>query len=811
MPKQITRQKKSFFAILVRILLGLGMLGLLLAMIVPIGAYFYISKSLPRVDTLADYRPPIITRVLSDDGTVIAELFEERRIIVPVSRMPEQLIQAFVAAEDSNFFKHKGIDTFSILRAALKNIKAGGIVQGGSTITQQVAKSLLLTPERKFKRKFKEAILAYRMEKRLSKEEILYLYLNQIFLGHGAYGVQAAAENYFDKDVENLTLAECSILAGLPKAPSRYSPYRHYERAKERQIYVLGRMVNEGFITQTEADQAKEEALEIRPRINQHITDTAYFTEQVRRYLEETYGEELLYRGGLEVQTSMNLRMQLVAQVEVRANLRDHDKRKGYRSPLAVLSPEEEAGFFRQQAEAFTEKRPQPGDIIEAVVSGSDKQNLELRIAGQEGRISLKSASWAGPPQVVKRTAEATGNANGNTTRLPVGAKIQAQVVEMPENGPWLMTLEQVPEAQGALLAMDPHNGQIKVMVGGYDFRTSQFNRVLQAHRLPGSAMKPLIYAAALDKGYTPATMILDTPLIFKERLANGEIKEWRPKNYSKRFYGAVPFRTALAKSYNVITIKILEDIGVRYAANYAHKLGIESHLDEDLTLALGSSALTPMELARSYSVLANGGVKVMPTYINKVLDRDGKVIESNDPADFPDGPQTGQKLIGQTRSRVISPETAYLTTNILESVVRDGTGGRAKSLKRPVAGKTGTTNDLKDAWFIGYVQQLLAVTWVGYDQERPLGKNETGSQAAAPAWVAFMAEVTKGMPVMQFPVPDSIEFRPIDPLTGLLAPEDSPDIVIEAFAPNTAPVRYSMEEKTPQAEDFFRLDIDDL
>ena len=811
MPKQTNSQKKSPLATVVRILLGLGVLGLLLAVIVPIGAYLYIAKSLPRVDTLADYRPPIITRVLSDDGTVIAELFEERRIIVPVSRMPKQLIQAFVAAEDSNFFKHKGIDTASILRAALKNIKAGEIVQGGSTITQQVAKSLLLTPERKFKRKFKEAILAYRMEKRLSKEEILYLYLNQIFLGHGAYGVQAAAENYFDKDVENLTLAECSILAGLPKAPSRYSPYRNYERAKDRQIYVLGRMVDEGFITREESDQAKAEELEIRPRINQHITDTAYFTEQVRRYLEDTYGKELLYHGGLEVQTSMNLRMQLTAQAEVQVNLRAHDKRQGYRGPLAVLGPEEETLFLRQQAEAFTEKRPALNDVIEAVVTGSDKQSLHLRMAEQDGRISLKSANWAGPPQVVKRAAQAAGNATGNATRLPSGAKVQVRIIEMPQNGPWQLTLEQEPEAQGALLAMDPHNGQIKAMVGGYDFRTSQFNRVLQARRLPGSAMKPLIYAAALDKGYTPATMILDTPLIFKEKLKSGEIKEWKPKNYSKRFYGPVPFRTALAKSYNVITIKILEDIGVRYAANYARKLGIESHLDEDLTLGLGSSALTPMELAHSYSVLANGGVKVVPTYINKILDRDGKVIESNDPADFPAGPQEGQKLTGQLRSRVISAETAYLTTNILESVVQHGTGGRAKVLNRPAAGKTGTTNDLKDAWFVGYVQQLLAITWVGYDQERPLGKRETGSLAAAPAWVAFMAEATKDLPVKQFPVPDSIEFRPIDPLTGLLAPEDNPDIVIEAFAPNTAPVRYALEEKTPDAKDFFRLDMDEL
>jgi len=809
--KKQNKNKKSRLNLVTRVLLVAGVLGLLLAFLVPVGAYLYLAESLPRVDTLADYRPPIITRVLSDEGEVIAELFEERRIVVPVARMPKQLIQAFVAAEDSNFFKHQGIDIVSIFRAALRNIEAGGIVQGGSTITQQVAKSLLLTPERKFKRKFKEAILAYRMEKRLSKEEILYLYLNQIFLGHGAYGVQAAAENYFDKDVDQLTLAESSMLAGLPKAPSRYSPYSHFDRAKERQIYVLGRMVNEGFISKEEAEQAQAQELVIRPRINQHITDAAYFTEQVRRYLEETYGKELLYHGGLVVQTSMNLRMQLAAQAAVQANLRDHDKRQGYRGPLAVLGTEEEMTFLGQQTEAFAAQPPNTDDVVEGVISGGDQKNLRVRIADHEGLIPLASAKWAGPPTVVARNKKASGNASSRSTQLPVGAKVLVRISAMPDKGPWQASLEQEPEAQGALLAMDPHNGQIKAMVGGYDFRTSQFNRVLQARRLPGSAMKPLIYAAALDKGYTPATVILDTPLIYKERLETGEIKEWKPKNYSKRFYGPVPLRTALAKSYNVITIKILEDIGVRYAANYARKLGIESHLDEDLTLGLGSSALTPMELARCYAVLANDGVRVVPTYINRVLDRDGKILESNDPADFPGGPQEGQTLLGQARNRVISPETAYLTTNLMESVVQQGTGWRAKALKRPVAGKTGTTNDLKDAWFLGYTRQLLAAAWVGYDQERPLGKSETGSQAAAPAWLAFMEKATDGMPVEQFPVPDSIEFRPIDPLTGLLAPEDSPDIVIEAFAPNTAPVRYAIEEKTPQAKDFFRLDMNDL
>ncbi|MDT8440527.1 MAG: PBP1A family penicillin-binding protein [Desulfuromonadales bacterium] len=792
-----------------RLLLALLVLGLLVAVLGPLAAYHYVGSSLPRVDTLADYRPPVITRILSDDGQIISELFEERRIVVPVSRMPKQLIQAFVAAEDSNFFEHRGIDLASILRAAIKNIQAGGIVQGGSTITQQVAKSLLLTPERKFERKFKEAILAYRMEKRLSKEEILYLYLNQIFLGHGAHGVQAAAENYFAKDVDELTLAECSLLAGLPKAPSRYSPYRHFDRARDRQQYVLTRMVEEGFVTREEADAALAETLKIRPRVNQHILDAAYFTEQVRRYLEQTYGRERLYRDGLTVETSMNLPMQLAAQQAVQDNLHAHDRRQGYRGPLEILDPAQEAAFLAEQTELFAESPPGVGQSLAAVVSGADKTDLLVRLGDRQGRITLASAKWAGPPRLVARGEEPRGNLAGGQSRLPVGAKIEARLLERPEEGDWSLELTQEPLAQGALLALDPRSGQIKAMVGGYDFRTSQFNRVIQARRLPGSAIKPLIYAAALDKGYTPATVILDTPLIYRERLETGEIKEWKPKNYSEKFYGRVPVRTALAKSHNVITIKILEDIGVRYASRYIRKLGIESPIDEDLTLALGSSALTPMELAGAFGVLANGGVRTEPVYIVRVRDRDGRILESIDPADFPDGPLHGQTLSSPIQSRVISPETAYLVTNLMESVVRDGTGWRAKKLKRPVAGKTGTTNDLKDAWFVGYVPQLLAVSWIGYDQERSLGDRETGSQAAAPAWVAFMDEALADVPAEHFPVPDSIEFRPIDRESGLLAPEDSSQVVIEAFAPGTAPVRYALEEKT-QASDFFRMDLEE-
>lgn len=769
-----------------------------------LGAYFYVASSLPRVDTLADYRPPVVTRVFGDDGTLIAEYSRERRIIVPVSRLPQRLIQAFVAAEDANFYQHQGVDFVSILRAAIKNTLAGGIVQGGSTITQQVAKSLLLTPEKKFSRKFKEAILAWRMEQSLTKDEILYLYLNQIFLGHGAYGVQAASENYFDKNVEDLSLAEMAILAGLPQAPSRYSPYQHLARAKERQKYVLGRMVHEKYITEVEAEAAFAEELTIHPRVNRHVAGAAYFAEQVRRYLEQTYGEELLYTGGLQVHTTMNVSMQGAAERAVRQNLREHDRRQGYRGPQKVLSEQQELEFLNEQAAAMEKRPPLPGDQLKAVLTGSNGKALQVRIGRMSADIPLETAKWAGSLRVVGR--EQTPGA----TRLPLGSVLDVLVEGRNSDGSWQLSLDQEPLAEGALVALEPGRGHVKAMVGGYDFSRSQFNRALQARRLPGSAIKPLIYAAALDKGYTPASVILDTPVIYKDRLESGEETEWRPRNYTEKFYGAVSLRSALTHSLNIITIKILEDIGVGYAASYARKLGITSPMNRDLTMALGSSALTPIELATAYTVFSNGGVRVSPTYITRVTDRDGHILESIDPSDFPEGPKQGQRLIQQSAERVISPETAYLVTNLMESVVRDGTGVRAKALGRPAAGKTGTTNDLKDAWFAGYVPQLVAVSWIGYDQERPLGKGETGSRAALPAWLSFMQEAVRDLPPLDFTVPDTIEFRPVDPETGLLAPEDSSLAYIEAFSPGTAPTRYSLETKRLQARDFFRLDLED-
>ncbi|MDY0191198.1 MAG: PBP1A family penicillin-binding protein [Desulfuromonas sp.] len=780
------------------------------------GAYLYVSSSLPKFDSLEDYQPPAITRVYSEDEQIIAEFYKERRIVVPVNRMPQKLIESFVAAEDANFFQHQGIDLVSIFRAALKNIKAGGIVQGGSTITQQVAKSLLLTPERKFSRKFKEAILAWRMEQRFTKRDILYLYLNQIYLGHGAYGVQAAAENYFDKNVEDLNLAECSILAGMPQAPSRYSPYLHYQRAKDRQRYVLNRMVANGYITTDEADKAFATALTIHPRGDNSAAGTGYFSEQVRRYLEQEYGSERLKTGGLQVYTTMNLAMQQAAQQAVRDNLHNHDKRQGFRGALRKLTEAEAIAEIQDQEQHFLKHELKAGQVVEAVVTGASDAGIKVQIGPYRAVLTKKSSAWAGNLTVVPAGFDAQLMPTVPAEKLlPIGSVVLVRVIEMGEatglNGAEaaqpLVELFQQPIAQGALLAMDPQTGYVKAMVGGYDFATSQFNRVLQSSRLPGSAIKPLIYAAALDKGYTAATVIMDTPLIFKETTKDGEKREWKPRNYGNKFAGPTSLRTGLTHSYNVITIKLLKQIGIGYTVRYMKKLGITSHLNRDLTLALGSSALTPIELATAYSVFASGGVKTAANYITRITDRNGRVLQSVDPADFPYGLQADQKLIRLQRQRVISRETACLITNMLESVVRSGTGWRAKVLNRPVAGKTGTTNNLKDAWFVGYIPQLVTVSWVGYDQERPLGKNETGSRAAAPAWVEFMQQAVKGMPVQSFVVPDSMEFHPIDEKSGLLEPEDSSTAPIEMFIPGSAPTSYAIDENKLKARDFFRLD----
>ncbi|WP_246399288.1 penicillin-binding protein 1A [Geomonas silvestris] len=793
--------------------------GALLALLGGLGYFFYLLGALPKVDRLADYRPPILSQVYGEDGSLVGEFYLERRTVVPVDKIPRRLIQAFVSAEDSNFYQHKGIDYLGILRAAVKNVVSLRKKEGASTITQQVAKSMLLTPEKKFSRKIKEAILAKRMEERLTKDEILYIYLNQIYLGAGAYGVQLASETYFGKEVDQLNLAEMAMMAGLPKAPNSYSPIKHLDKAKERQGYVLERMVKEGYITQAEADHAKAAPIEIRPLKKVNADQSAYFLEQVRQQLEQKYGEERLYKDGLKIYTTMNAEMQKGAYESVVNGLKALDKRQGFRGAAKYLAENEVEAFCKKVEDGIDYVSLKQGSTYQGVVIAVNpaKRELTVRVGDRIGSITKKTMEWAGKLELVN----AWGKPEAKRA-IGLGAVLEVQVKEPDVNRAGaVFNLDQVPESQAALIALDPLTGAVRAMVGGYDFKKSQFNRAMQAKRNPGSAFKPIIYAAALDKGLTPATVIEDTQVEYD----SGQEKAWKPKNYDNVYRGPVTMREALTESINVVSVKILEQIGVQTAIEYAKKLGITSPLAANLTLALGSSSLTPLELTSAYAVFASGGYRTTPYFVTKVLDRDGRVLEevappripvftkmsSAAPAEEGEEGEEGAKPIelklpapaqepvpvgaqGLSAVPVISPETSYLMTNLMESVVTSGTGSRARAVGRPVAGKTGTTNDMKDAWFVGYVPQLVAGVWVGYDQERSLGAGGSGGQAAAPIWTEFMQRALAGMPVKGFSAPSNVTFALIDPRTGRLAKEGTPGAIQECFISGTEPTSYSQE-----------------
>lgn len=788
--KKSTRQKqRGIFRRFIRWFVWIFAFGMISGVSTIIGVYFYLSEDLPKISSLKDYRPPVITTVYSDDSRKIAEFYKERRIVVPLSKLPAMLINAFIAAEDARFYQHKGVDLRSIIRAFFKNIEAGAIVQGGSTITQQVTKSFFLTPTRSYRRKIREIILAYRIDKAFAKDEILFLYLNQIYLGHGAYGVEAAAENYFGKSAEALNLAECAMLAGLPQAPSRFSPFRHPERAKERQIYVLKRMITEGYIANTKATEAIHTELDIKPRRNWYIEKVPIYTEHIRRYIEEKYGPDVLYKEGLKIYTAVNIEMQKVARSEVEKGLRALDKRQGYRGPIQHLESEEIEAFSKEhQAEqSILEK----GKIIKGVVvEVNDIDNtVTVRMGDYQGIIQIADMIWARKPDPEIDYSESKIEHPGDA--LIAGDVILVKIKDKIEDTDlWQLALEQTPAAQAALLCIEAETGYVKVMVGGRDFRESQFNRAVQSRRQPGSAFKPIIYAAALDKGYTPATVIIDSPIVFKD--VERDFK-WKPRNYKEKFFGPTLFRKALAKSRNVITIKILQDIGIDYTIEYVGKLGITSKISEDLSIALGSSGVSLLELVNAYSVFANYGQLVRPIFITKIVDRDGNLID----------------VVMHEKKRVIEEKTAYIMTNLLEGVVKHGTGWRAKALKRPVAGKTGTTNNLYDAWFMGYTPQYITGVWVGFDDEGELGKNETGSRAASPIWLGFMKKVLKDKPVRVFRVPKGIVFHKIDAETGLLAIPESEKIIFECFKEGTAPTEYTKKpDVLTETEEFYKLDM---
>ena len=758
-------RKKGLFRRIFKFLFYLGLVGFIVGIAAAVGIYFYLNRGLPKITTLADYKPPIVSSVYSEDGYLIGEFFKERRIMTPLEKMPPILRNAFVAAEDSRFYKHRGVDLYSIARAFLKNIEAGTIVQGGSTITQQVTKSFFLSPKRSYERKIKEAILAYRIDRTFSKAEILYLYLNQIYLGHGAYGVGAAAENYFGKSVEDLTLAECAILAGLPQAPSRYSPFKALDKAQQRQIYVLNRMVEDGYITNVEATNAMAQQLEIKPRRNLYLEKAPYYTEYVRQYVEEKYGTEALYKEGLTIHTAVHTAYQGFAQKAIEKGLRALDKRQGYRGPKRHL-PANSLDEYIENASAKIDVQGGliPDHIYEAAVTKvlTKNRGVQVQIGNQSGTIGTKSMGWA------------LKSKQKPSDVLAVGDVVDVRLGEKPADGKnWQVFLEQEPTAQGALLSISPENGHVVAMVGGHDFKNNQFNRAIQARRQPGSAFKPVVYAAAIDKGYTPATVMIDSPVIFRDKAKN---RDWKPENYQRSFQGKVLLRSALAKSMNVITIKILQDIGIDYTIDYARNLGITAPINADLSLALGSSGVSLLEVVNAYTVFNNLGYKITPIFITKIIDRDGEVLEDNI----------------AVREKAIASNTAYIVTNMLESVVKYGTGTQMQALKRPVAGKTGTTNDLKDAWFVGYTPRFVTGTWVGHDKSESLGPKESGAKAAGPIWLDYMAHVLEDKPVRVFQVPEDVVFAKIDVKTGLLAIAESEETRFECFKAGTAPTLYS-------------------
>lgn len=789
--KRARKGRRGMGAKIVRWLLAAFIFTVISGVIGVVGVYFYLSKNLPKISTLKDYRPPVITTVFSDDNRKIAEFFKERRIVIPLSQMSPMLKNAFIAAEDARFYNHKGIDVLSIIRAFFKNIEAGAIVQGGSTITQQVAKSFFLTPQKSYVRKIKEAILAYRIDRKFTKEEILFLYLNQIYLGHGAYGVEAASENYFGKSAQGLNLAECAILAGLPQAPSRYSPFRYPQRAKQRQIYVLNRMVGEGYITNLQTTEAINRVLDIKPRRNLYIEEVPVYTEHIRRYIAKTYGNDILYEGGLKIYAAVNVEMQKIARQEIQNGLNALDKRQGYRGPIEHLPPEAIESFSKALQDELDMSPLEDGRIANGVViEVNDKNNtVTVRMGKALGVIRIDDMRWARKPNLEVAYYEARVNHPGEV--LKVGDVIQVRVKQKIFNTDrWWLALEQTPKVQAALLCIESETGYVKVMLGGRDFRESQFNRAVQSRRQPGSAFKPIIYASALDKGFTPATTIIDSPIVYQD--INHDFT-WKPRNYKEKFYGPTLFRDALAKSRNVVTIKILKDVGIDYAIDYARKLGITSNLNRDLSIALGSSGVSLLELVRAYSVFNNLGYLVNPVFITKILDRDGNVIEE-------------AELV---REKVIEESTAYIMTSLLEGVVKHGTGRRVLALKRPVAGKTGTTNNLHDAWFAGYSPRYTTGTWVGFDDETSLGKGETGSRAASPIWLGFMQKILAGKSVRVFQVPEGVVFSNIDAETGFLPIPESKKTIFECFKEGTVPTEYTKKpDSMTEPEQFYKSDM---
>ena len=768
-------------------------IGVFAGLCVAAGVAYYLHKmnaDLPDYDVLAQYEPPVMTRIHAVDGSLVAEYARERRLYLPIQAIPNLIKAAFLSAEDKNFYQHGGIDLQGIARALVTNVRnrgSGRRLVGASTITQQVAKNFLLSNEVSYERKIKEALLAMRIEQAYSKDRIFELYLNEIYLGLGSYGVAAAALNYFNKSVNELTIAEAAYLAALPKGPENYHPFRDTERAIERRNWVIDRLVENGYIRAADGEEAKATALDVNPRPRgTYLFASEFFAEEVRRNLIEMYGEEKLYGGGLSVRTTLDPELQVIARKALQNGLIAYDQKQGFRGPVTTMAVDGDWGAPLGGLDNLSDV---PEWTLAVVLAVEDEQAIlgikptrlvsgELSRDRETGRLPLTHMKWA------KADLRRAGDV------LNTGDVIYVEA-DAEEPGDW--KLRQPPEVQGGLVAMDPYTGRVRAMVGGFSFAESEFNRASQALRQPGSSFKPIVYAAALDNGYTPSSVVMDAPI---EIQSGGKI--WRPQNYGREFYGPSTLRLGIERSRNVMTVRLAKDMGMPLVSEYARRFGIYDELQPVLAMSLGAGETTVLKMATAYSTIANGGRKIAPTLIDRIQDRFGRTIYRHDQRDCQGCEATGwlgqeEPRLIDSREQILDPMTAYQITSMMEGVVQRGTATSVKAVGKPIAGKTGTTNDAKDAWFIGFSPDLVCGVYIGFDTPRTLGRRATGGALAAPIFTEFMTAALAEAPPRPFQVPPGIQLIPIDRKTGLRA-EAGGGVILEAFKPGTEPQSsYSM------------------
>ena len=778
-------------------LLVLGFAGLF-------AAIQYFGRDLPEVRQLENYEPPVTTRLYAANGGLMAEYAVENRVFLPIEAIPEHVTQAFISAEDQNFYEHPGIDVGGIVRAAYTNVRywaSDRRLVGASTITQQVAKNFLLTNEVSLERKIREILLALRIERAFEKNEILELYLNEIYLGRNSYGVAAAAMNYFNKSLPELTLAEAAYLAALPKAPNNYHPILETEAGIARRNYVLQRMLEDGAIAADEADEAAAQPLVVFDRQETEFVRADYFAEEVRRELQQLYGDEALYGGGLSVRTTMEPRLQEVAQRVLREGLIAYDRRHGWRGPLQTLTTFDN---WPDQLAAI-EAPAGAGAWRLAVVLEIYEDTARVGLADRsQGMIPMEALRWARPWRSQQRVGPEPRTAadvlalgdivlvepDGGTLapdEATEGAPVDdaGQPEALPTYG-----LRQIPAVQGAIVAMDPHTGRVLAMSGGFSYEMSEFNRATQALRQPGSAFKPFVYLTALDHGFTPSTIILDTPIAVEQ---GAGMELWRPANYSHDYLGPVPLRVGVEKSRNIMTVRLLLELGLEPVRDVAQTFGVYEDMPLLYSMALGAGETTPASLTNAYAMIANGGYRIRPLFIDRIQDRHGRTVFRSDRrlcegCRGPAGPLLQAPELPDDREPVADPVSVYQMASILQGVVQRGTGARLARLGLPLAGKTGTTNEAFDTWFVGFSPDLAAGVFIGFDEPRTLGPRETGSSVAAPVFGAFMEEALDGQDVPPFRVPPGVSLVRVDPRSGALARPGEPSI-LEAYRPGTEPL----------------------